>query len=82
MPPRITSIQAKARDAFAHTLDSARARTFGNESSGSAALPAPYHAFVARTLAGSSHSSSTPQEVTHAASRASRLRCLRGHRLG
>jgi hypothetical protein len=51
MPPRITSIQAKARDAFEHTLESARARTFGNEYSGSAALPAPYNAFAERTPA-------------------------------
>jgi hypothetical protein len=51
MPPRITSIQAKARDAFEHTLESARARTFVNEYSGSAALPAPYNAFVERTPA-------------------------------
>jgi hypothetical protein len=51
MPPRITSIQAKARDAFEHTLESARARTFVNEYSGSAALPAPYNAFVERTHA-------------------------------
>jgi len=51
MSPRITNIQAKARDAFEHTLDSARARAFVNEYSGSAALPAPYNAFVERAHA-------------------------------
>jgi hypothetical protein len=51
MPPRMTSIQATAREAFAHTLASARVRTFVNAYAGSAALPALSHACVERTPA-------------------------------
>ena len=49
MHPQITSIQASAHDAFSHTPESAGALAFGNEHSGSAALPAPYNAFAERT---------------------------------
>jgi hypothetical protein len=47
----MTNIHATARDAFAHTLASARARAFANEYAGSAALPAPSHACVERAHA-------------------------------
>ena len=60
MHPQSTSIQAKAHDAFEHTLDPAGARAFGNEYSGSAAPPAPYNAFAERTHACPYHNSSTP----------------------
>jgi hypothetical protein len=51
MHPRMTTMQAEARDAFEHIFASAGALAFGNEYSGSAALPAPYHAFAERQLA-------------------------------
>ena len=51
MHPQRTSIQAKAPDAFEHTLDPAGALEFANEHSGSAAPPAPYNAFAERELA-------------------------------
>jgi hypothetical protein len=51
MPPRMTSMHAEAPDAFEHTLDSAGALTFVNDSSGAAAPPAPYHAVAQRQLA-------------------------------
>jgi hypothetical protein len=51
MPPRITSLPAEAPDAFEHTLDSAGALAFVNDSSGSAAPPAPYNAVAERKLA-------------------------------
>jgi hypothetical protein len=44
MPLRSTSLQAQAQDACEHTLDSAGALEFVNDSSGAAALPAPYNA--------------------------------------
>jgi hypothetical protein len=48
MPPRSTSLHAQAQDACEHTLDSAGALEFVNDSSGSAALPAPYNAVAER----------------------------------
>src|SRR5262245_20104439 len=51
MHPQRTSMQAKALDAFEHTLDPAGALAFANEHSGSAAPPAPYNAFAERKLA-------------------------------
>jgi hypothetical protein len=51
MHPRITSLHAEAHDAFEHTLESAGALTFVNDSSGSAAPPAPYNAVAERKLA-------------------------------
>jgi hypothetical protein len=48
---RMTNMQAEARDAFEHIFASAGALAFGNEYSGSAALPAPYNAFAERQLA-------------------------------
>jgi hypothetical protein len=48
---RITSMQAKAHDAFSHILDSAGALAFVNEYSESAALPALYNAFAERKQA-------------------------------
>jgi hypothetical protein len=44
-------MQAQARDAFEHILDSAGALAFGNEHSGAAASPAPYNAFAERQRA-------------------------------
>jgi hypothetical protein len=44
-------MQAEARDAFEHILDSAGARAFGNEDSESAASPALYNAFAERPQA-------------------------------
>ena len=44
-------MQAEARDAYEHMLDSAGARAFGNEYSESAASPALYNAFAERTQA-------------------------------
>ena len=44
-------MQAEARDAFEHILDSAGARAFGNEYSESAASPALYNAFAERQQA-------------------------------
>jgi len=51
MHPRITSMQAKAHDAFEHILASAGALAFVNEYSESAALPALYNAFAERKQA-------------------------------
>jgi len=48
MYPRMTSMQAEARDAFEHILESAGALAFLNEYSESAALPALYNAFAER----------------------------------
>jgi hypothetical protein len=44
-------MQAQARDAFEHILDSVGALAFVNEHSGSAATPAPYNAFAERQQA-------------------------------
>ena len=44
-------MQAQARDAFEHILDSAGALAFLNEYSESAALPALYNAFAERQQA-------------------------------
>jgi hypothetical protein len=44
-------MQAQARDACEHLLDSAGALAFVNEHSGAAAPPAPYHAFAERQRA-------------------------------
>ena len=51
MHPQRTSIQAKAHDAFEHTLDPAGVLVCNNEHSGSAAPTAPSHAFAERQLA-------------------------------
>ena len=51
MHPRMTNMQAEARDAHEHIFASAGALAFVNEYSGSAALPAPYNAFAERQLA-------------------------------
>jgi hypothetical protein len=51
MHPRITSMQAEARDAFEHILESAGALAFVNEYSESAASPALYNAFAERKQA-------------------------------
>jgi len=51
MHPRMTNMQAEACDAFSHIFASAGALAFINAYSGSAALPAPYHAFAERQLA-------------------------------
>jgi hypothetical protein len=51
MHPQSTSIHAQARDACEHTLDSTGALAFVNDSSGSAAPPAPYHAVAERKQA-------------------------------
>jgi len=51
MHPRMTSMQAKAHDAFSHIFASAGALAFVNEYSESAALPALSHAFAARKQA-------------------------------
>jgi hypothetical protein len=59
-------MHAEAQDAFEHTLDSAGALTFVNDSSGSAAPPAPYNAVAERKLACSSLTlSAILQEVLH-----------------
>ena len=44
-------MHAEARDAYEHSLDSAGARAFVNDSSESAALPALSQTFAARTQA-------------------------------
>ena len=44
-------MQAQARDAYEHILDSAGALAFVNEHSGSAAPPAPSNAFAERQRA-------------------------------
>ena len=51
MHPQMTNIQASAQDAFEHIFASAGALVFVNEYSGSAAPPAPSHAFAARQRA-------------------------------
>jgi hypothetical protein len=51
MHPRITSMQAEARDAFSHILASAGALAFVNEYSEFAASPALYNAFAERKQA-------------------------------
>ena len=51
MHPRMTHMQAEAHDAFKQIFASAGVLAFINESSGSAALPAPSHAFAARQRA-------------------------------
>jgi hypothetical protein len=51
MRPRMTNMQAEARDAFEHIFASAGALAFVNEYSGSAAPPAPSNAFATRQLA-------------------------------
>ena len=51
MHPQMTNIQASAQDAFEHIFASAGALVFVNEYAGSAASPAPSHAFAARQLA-------------------------------
>jgi hypothetical protein len=51
MHPQITNIQAPAYDAHEHIFESAGALVFVNESSGSAAPPAPYNAFAEHKLA-------------------------------
>ena len=48
MHPRITSMQAEARDVFEHILESAGALAFVNEYSEVAASPALYNAFAER----------------------------------
>ena len=51
MHPRMTNMQAEARDAFEHIFASAGALAFVNEYSESAAPPALYHAFAERKQA-------------------------------
>lgn len=51
MHARITSMHAKAHEAFEHILDSAGARAFVNEYSEFAALPALSKAFAERQQA-------------------------------
>jgi hypothetical protein len=51
MHPRMTHMQAEARDAFEHIFASAGARAFVNEYSESAASPALSHAFAERQQA-------------------------------
>jgi hypothetical protein len=51
MPPRITNLHADAHEACQHTLEAAGALRFVNDSSGSAAPPAPFHAVAQRQLA-------------------------------
>ena len=48
MHPRMTNMQAEARDAFEHIFASAGALAFINEYSESAAPPALYNAFAER----------------------------------
>ena len=52
MHPRRTSLHAQAQEACEPTLDSAGALAFVNDSSGSAALPAPDHAVAELQHAG------------------------------
>ena len=69
MHPQSTSIQAQAREAYEHTLDSAGALAVVNDSSGSAAPPAPYNAVAERKPACRfSPLQHTVQEVTRDAS--------------
>jgi hypothetical protein len=51
MHPRMTNMQAEARDAFEHLFEAAGALAFVNEDSESAAPPALYHAFAERKQA-------------------------------
>ena len=51
MHPRMTHMHAEAHDAFSHIFASAGALAFVNAYSGSAALPAPSHAFAERQRA-------------------------------
>ncbi len=51
MHPRMTNMQAEARDAFEHIFASAGALAFVNEYSESAASPALYNAFAERKQA-------------------------------
>jgi hypothetical protein len=51
MHPRMTNMQASARDAYEHIFASAGALAFVNEYSGAAASPAPSNAFAERQLA-------------------------------
>jgi hypothetical protein len=51
MHPQRTNIPCLAREAHAHIFASAGALAFVNEHAGSAASPAPYHAFAARQRA-------------------------------
>ena len=51
MHPRMTNMQAEARDAFEHIFASAGALAFVNEYSESAASPALSNAFAERTQA-------------------------------
>ena len=51
MHPRMTNMQAAARDAFEHIFASAGALAFVNAYSGSAALPALSNACAERQLA-------------------------------
>jgi hypothetical protein len=51
MHPRMTNMQASARDAYEHIFASASALAFVNEYSGFAASLAPDHAFAERQLA-------------------------------
>jgi hypothetical protein len=64
MHPQMTHMQAEARDAFEHIFASAGALAFVNAYSGSAALPAPYHACAERQLTCSFSHSSTLEEMT------------------
>jgi hypothetical protein len=66
---RITSIHAQAHDACSHTLESAGALAFVNDSSGSAAPPAPDHVVAELKHACPFYTfSHTLQEVTDDAS--------------
>jgi len=51
MHPQMTNIQASAQEAFEHIFASAGALVFVNAYAGSAAPPAPSHAFAAHKLA-------------------------------
>jgi hypothetical protein len=64
MRPRMTHMQAVARDAHDHIFASAGALAFVNEYSGSAASPAPYNAFAERQVAWPSPLSHTLGGVT------------------
>jgi hypothetical protein len=80
---RITSIHAQAQDACEHTLESVGALEFVNDSSGSAAPPAPYNAVAELKHACRFHTfSRTLQEVTSDASTYGAVCGLRRHRLG
>jgi hypothetical protein len=51
MRPRITDRHVEALDAYVHNTEPAGALEFGNEYSGSAAIPAPYNGFAELELA-------------------------------